>query len=312
MTALRTAFLFASATLLAGCGSTPESSPDPEIEAAFAQKNRDAAADLARRRRFEQVLNNTDRMLERYMLALLSSGSTRATSDAATFEKQLTKTVDEYYALFMRAAIDKKVPRNRAISLAVLGMSGRREALDPMLNGLEDDNPEIVTSSVFGIALLKDGRTPPSYLHRVIDRTILADEVRNSAAWALVQVQMASVDSKACESVWTAVLGGPIEKPLPGVAVSALRGVGLSGNAAHNETALRYLAHPKPKVREAAAIAVGRLGVAGSHAQLFPLISPAEGNPNVRLAARKALKALAGGTDRGYDLREWQRLFERG
>ena len=45
---------------------------------------------------------------------------------------------------------------------------------------------------------------------------------------------------------------------------------------------------------------------------LIARLGPVETNANVRLAVRKALQALAGGIDRGYDVKEWRRVFETG
>ena len=72
------------------------------------------------------------------------------------------------------------------------------------------------------------------------------------------------------------------------------------------------LNHPTPKVRFNTAIALGRMNAQEHHAQLIEMLGPGESQPNVRLAARKALQALAGGVDRGYDTELWRREFERG
>jgi hypothetical protein len=64
-------------------------------------------------------------------------------------------------------------------------------------------------------------------------------------------------------------------------------------------------------VRINAAIALGRMNAQNQYEKLLELLSPAETVPNVRLAARKALQALAGGTDHGYEVELWRREFDR-
>ena len=61
----------------------------------------------------------------------------------------------------------------------------------------------------------------------------------------------------------------------------------------------------------AAVVAQGKIKNQESFPVLLELIKESETNENVRLVARKSLKALAGGVDRGYDVELWQRLFQR-
>ena len=63
-------------------------------------------------------------------------------------------------------------------------------------------------------------------------------------------------------------------------------------------------------MRTATAIAIGRLGDLRGTEALYTLLGREEPNENVRLAARKALQALAGGEDRGYDVDEWRKVFD--
>ena len=312
-TALRLAPFSWFLVLCASCGSAPPPEPDPAIEKRFEEQERDAATQLARRKAFERVLNDTDRVLEQYAAAMLTSGAPKSDKLAETTETYLRRVVAENFARFMRAANDEGIPRNRAIALAALGMSSRREALDPLLNGVADPNPEVVANAVFGLGLLQDPRTPPSYLARIIENDENPKVLRAGAAWSLYRVQVVCSDTTKFEVIWARVLSVPLEEIEPSVAVSALRGIGQvdEGGERYVDTVVRYVSHPTPKVRQTAAVAIGRLGVTESYTSLIALIGPAESIANVRLAARKALQALAGGVDRGYEIEEWHRVFEQ-
>lgn len=313
-TAARLLILSCPLVALASCGSAPPP-PDTELEEQRAAEERDAALALARQQAFERILNDTDRMLEQYAMALNTSGAPKSDKLAMSADKYLRRIVKENHARFMRAAHDEGFPRNRAIALGALGFSGRDDALNPLLNGIADPNPEVVANAVFGLGILQDSRTPPSYLGRIIANAEKPDVLRAGAAWSLYQVQLEVItDVQPIVDVWIEVLSHPLEEVVPAVAVHALRGVGLlrGDGREYIETIERFVSHPTPKVRQSAAIAIGRLGVTESYTALIALIGPAEANPNVRLAARKALQALAGGVDRGYDIPEWHRVFDRG
>lgn len=307
----RSAFLFSAVLAMSACGSAPPA-PEEGIEERFAQDRKDAEEFKARQKQFERILTETNRAMERYAIARLDSGSPKSDKLAATLEKHLRRVVTDNFARFVQAATQADFPRNRAIAIAALGLSSNREALDPILNGLASDNKEVIGNSAFALGLLKDPRTPSSYLARVIEDENLPDAVRGGAASSLLQVQTVSTDTDKFEEIWARLLDQPFETGLPATTVSAVRGLGMIKNQERAQLVERYLSHPTPKVRQAAAIAVGRIGKQSSHIPLLTLIGTAEPYANVRLAARKALQALAGGIDRGYDVQEWQRVFQRG
>ena len=98
----------------------------------------------------------------------------------------------------------------------------------------------------------------------------------------------------------------------PGVLVTAARGLGLAGDAANAALVAPLLKHPVPRIRMASALALGRMNAQEHWRELLALIEPAESVQNVRLHARKALAALAGNKDYGYDLAAWRKVFDRG
>ena len=193
--------------------------------------------------------------------------------------------------------------------LAALGFSSRPEALDPILNAIHDDDPVIVTAAAFALGILKDSRTPPQALVALIDDRSLSEQSRIGAAWSLFQVQGALHDPAPVYRIWMRLLTEPQDELPPWIAVQALRGLSRSRTPENAGLVEPYVTSPTPLVREAAALCLGYLGNRDSYVVLLTRIGPRETNPNVRLAARKALQALAGNIDRGYDVSEWRRVF---
>lgn len=299
---------------LGACGSTPTKAgtPDPELEQQFAEAERDRADMVARQEAFKRILTDFDMQLDFYARALNDAGSAKAETKAQKLHSHLNYRVLRHYPQFLRAAEDRSIPRNRAIALAALGFSERDDALTPILNGLSSDDHVVVSNATFGLAILQNPRTPPTYLARVIEDEQYSDSTRYGAAWALYRIQQEVVDKSEIRAIWRRILDKPIENVLPSTAMTAIRGLGKIGNPEDNDLVLRYASHPVPKVRQATGIAIARLGVQSSYTTLLALIGPAEDNPNVRLAARKALQRLAGGDhDAHYDVDEWRNIFKR-
>ena len=107
-------------------------------------------------------------------------------------------------------------------------------------------------------------------------------------------------------------LSRPIDHYEPTILVSLIRGMGKGRNPEQAEIVVKYASHPTAKIRETVANALGRMKNPDSAEALLALLSVSETNPNVRLASRKALQALAGDVDRGYDVEEWRKVFHRG
>ena len=223
---------------------------------------------------------------------------------AAGISKQLASNMDVATAGLVR---------NQQIAMAALGFSDRPSALDPLLNGAAHPDSRIAGNAVLGLAILGDSRTPLAVIARVMENTSYPDLVRISAAWSLFRLETSMAEPSTTAEIWKRVLAGPIdEQKLDGVLTSALRGIGLTRDKSLSPEVVRYVSHPTPMVRMSAAISLGRLQDPSTVDALLTLIEPSEQNPNVRLAARKSLQALAGGNDRGYDIEAWRELFQRG
>ncbi|MGA1525154.1 MAG: HEAT repeat domain-containing protein [Planctomycetota bacterium] len=299
-------------TLLAACSTTGSGTFDPEIEEAARLRQQEAAEAEARLAAPDRLITDLDKALHNYSQLRLSGASPRAEATAEKVEKFLVEQSLKHFDMLIRQANEAALPRNRAIAVAALGFSGRAEALDPLVNAAQEDDPEVVANAVFGLAMLSDRRTPPAVVIRVVRNESFDETVRNGAAWTLLQLQQAIVDPTEIVRVWLDLLERPAGTQPAGVLVSAVRGIGLTRDAAHAPTVIRLAADHTPLVRQAVAIALARMGAQDHVETLLALLGPGETNENVRLAARKALQELAGGADRKYDVEEWKRVFERG
>ena len=304
------ALICVPAALAAACSSAP-SAPDPEVEQQFREIERRNREIEERMAMLPRVLNDLDKALDKYAEAEMSSGNQRADDLASTLAKFITEMSQKHFHELVAAADQVDYPRNRAIAVAALGFSGRPEALDPLLNAAADENPEVASNAVFGLGILGDTRTPPSAIAAVMNNAELPETMRTGAAWALYKLQLALYEPTKVKPIWIAVLQEPLENTDPGVLVSALRGIGLLRDPEVVNVVAKYVSHPMPMVRQVTAISLGRIGSDQAVPVLLTLIGPSESNENVRLAGRKALQALAGGIDRGYDVVEWKKVFDR-
>lgn len=295
---------------MAACGSAPEPVKDPAIEQEFLDKQReDEQRELSS---FDADLIKLDQALDKYTAAWLTDELTPGERLKEKLDPVIRRLVEKHFARLLAAADQRDYPAKRSIAVAALGFSGRAEALDPLLNGARDSSQEIALAALFGLAILQDPNTPVTVLGGLVLDPKLTAEVRRNASLALMRVQEKSFEPQATETFWIQVLEKPLESEDHAVQVHAVRGLGLRRNPEHAKYVERFASHPQPKVRVAAAIAMGRMKNESSLASLLALLGPVETNDNVRLAARKALQALAGGTDREYDVAAWRKVFDRG
>ena len=214
--------------------------------------------------------------------------------------------------LLRALAADSTEPRQQGIALAALGFSGRRDVTDLIQQGTMSDDADIVDKAVFGLAVLRSPQTAPGPLAAVVENDRHPEDGRVQAAWALYRVQTVSTDPSAIVACWRRFLSTERERMPAGVLVTAVRGLGLAADAANADLVAPMLKHPVPRLRMAAALALGRMNAQEHWRDLLQLLEPAESVQNVRLHARKALMALAGNKDYGYDLVAWRKVFDRG
>ena len=310
-----TAFAF-----LAACAGAPATSNDDLKKQLHAQQ-----ATGMPREEFGRVLLQMDQSLEKYVIALSNRGVPRADEELQRLDRLLRQlvngwqdprkptrdsTADNTPAL-MAAAADSSNKINQGIALAALGFAESSEAMPVILQGAQLDDPQLVDRAILGLAIRKDARTPPGVVIAVLENPRHPEDGRLQAAWALLTLQENSERPDAIIATWHKILDHPNDwHPL--IVATAVRGIGLVRKPEDGELVARFLTHPTAAVRMAAAIALGRMNAQAQWQQLLEMLGPGETVANVRLTARKALQALAGGVDRGYDVKLWRQEFERG
>lgn len=332
----RTTFRLWTCCLLAltACASAPDApgngvaAPEMELET----KTRDEMD--AQRREFHRTLLRIDQALESYVGALSHRGDRLADEKVEKLDKLLRNLVlddgsegyqagkpiwdrkpGQNYALLKRQAAegDPREIGQRGIALTALGFAGRDDddVLQLLTNGAMSDNPAIVDRSVLGFAILRSPKTPIGLLASIAENASHPTEGRAQAAWALHEVQSRIRDQDKVAAIWQRFLNRSDELP-DSVLVQAVRGLGVTMDEQYAKAVVPMLHHPVPRIRMAAAVALGRMNAQDHWEDLLTLLEPGETVQNVRLHARKALMALAGNKDYGYDIQTWRSHFDRG
>jgi len=322
--------------LLPACSSAPGGSgiKDPELMTEEQRKEHEAQ----QQRDFNAVLIKLDQAMASYVQALARQGDPHADKQVARLGSLLTETVvderktiahavgdqreltghgENYIRLKALAgegghAVGSGEAYNQAIALAALGFSGRSEVMPLIAQGAMSDDPLLVDRAVLGLAVLRAPDTQPGILAAVVEDVNHNEEGRVQAAWALHELQSAKSDTTEIVKLWRRFLTTEKDRMPAGVLVQAVRGLGLTADAQHADLVTEYLQHPTPRVRMAAAIALGRMNAQDHWTDLLALLEPSEKSQNVRLHARKSLAALAGNKDYGYDVDAWRKVFDRG
>ncbi len=302
--------------LFTACASSdPKSTTgtfDPELEKQEQGKLDSEAA----RNEFHAVLLQMDQALDSYVRAVSNSGIARYDTEREQLDRLLRQLVSGKPAgstteKLVALAGDSSDPYRRGIALAAMGFADRSDAMSVILQGAQLEDEQLVDRAVLGLAILRDPRTPPGVIARVVENEKHNERGRIGAAWALVHLQENSLRADEILPVWLHILEGDKDQH-PLLLANALRGLGFTRNAKHAELVAKYTSHPTPRVRMNAAIALGRMNAQDQYESLLTMLGPGETTPNVRLAARKALQQLAGNVDRGYDVALWRREFQRG
>jgi len=315
------------AALFSACSGV--SSPRRVAAPEQAAKEKEGIALDQKRRDFRRVLLRLDQAMDSYVTAMANRGDSRADHQADRISKLLQDTVldisghdgknsavsyepGENYRRLKALATDGSLPDQQAIALAALGFSGDMSVMPLILQGAQLSDQFLVDRAVLGLAVLKSPDTPPGVLAAIIENPKHSEEGRAQAAWALYQVQTSCADQTEIAKIWRRFLASEESRLPPSVITTAVRGLGLTADAQYVDVVLPMLKHPTPRLRMAAAVALGRMNAQDNWQDLLQLLKPQETNPNVRLCARKALARLAGDKDYSYDIAAWQRVFDRG
>ncbi len=298
--------------LVTACSSGP--SFDPDLEKQLADQDTQEKQRLEDEGRPERVILKLDQAIDKYVEGLSNQGLQRADHLVESMTTYIRQTVRLNFPMLLSMATeqDGMMVSNRAIAVAALGFSEREEALDPLLNALASKHQTVITNAAFGLRMLRDPRTPAARLGEIIENEKVRLETRVGASDALLELQPVLHNSDAAVLTWARLAYLPLDEIDPAIQLHAVRGLGLTRDARHADTVLRFAKHSQPLIRCATAVALARLGKQDSYKTLLTMLGPGETNQNVRLYARKALMALAGGVDVAYDVDEWTRLFERG
>lgn len=306
-----------------GTASQEKGVRDPAFEKEFQAQWDRRRAKWRKPEEIGKVLLDANLLLNDYFQSRKAPGNTRVETHIVSVRKALQEIVAVNFRRLLIAAEDPTYGQNRAVALAALGFAEekdqRDQALLPLLNGTGATNQAMVSNACLGLGELKDNRTPPGVLVDLLLDHKRDKTTRMDACWALTQLQgvYAHAQREQLLGVWLQILhksekpAKPEDRMDPEILSPVVRAVGLYRNPDHAQLMESYLAHQTPGIRMNAAIALGRMGNQDSREALFKLIQPSEKNPNVRLAARKALQALAGNVDGGYDVEVWKSLFAR-
>lgn len=326
---LRSLSLPTLAVLLCSCASTPDRTlkgdpNDPRLQEQIADKKA-TIANEKEWRDYMRVLLRLEDALESYVALLGNGGLTDGPKKLAQVERLIHDLVVGHdvnpndaagpirgnYDRLLATASDGSVPANQGTALAALGFSGNKEVLSVLVNGVMSKDPFLVDRAVLGLAVLRDPQTPIGVLTKIMDDPTFAEEGRAQAAWAILRVQGTVVDKQPILATWQRLAGAEPGIVLASVLMTAIRGLGATRDPNFAADVARHARHPVPKVREAVAIALGRMNAQSEVETLLGMLDTAETNPNVRLWASKALAQLAGGVDRGYDVKAWRQVFDR-
>jgi hypothetical protein len=300
--------------LTAACAGTsslpPKGTPDPVVAKQEKDRLKTITRDAAKHNELPQVFMDLSQLLESYAIAVGQRGM--EDGKVKTIADSIRKQVARNFEALMAAAADSSEPGNQDISLAALGFSNKPEAMPVILQGAQAPSEHLVTSAVYGLAILQDGKTPPGVIIAVIENVEkFKADTRIGAAWALYRLQQAMPQNPEIVNYWVQVLNRPMVDTNPAIVMHAIRGLGLTRSTEHAALVAKYATHPTPHVRTAVTVALARMQAQDQVEALLALIGPGETNPEVRLGANKALVALAGGEDRGYDVAAWRSVFQR-
>ncbi|MEQ1633583.1 MAG: HEAT repeat domain-containing protein [Planctomycetota bacterium] len=301
---------------LSACASAEPDAPKGEFDPKIEEKAVARQEAVEAGKEFDKVLLQLDQALDIYVRAVSNAGIARYDTERDQLDRLLRQLVSgqpegSNTHKLVALASDGSEPYFQGIALAALGFADRSDAMSVILQGAQLTDENLVDRAILGLAILRDPRTPPGVIARVVEDQKHNERGRIGAAWALVHLQENSLRSDEIVPVWLRVLEGDKDQH-PLLLANALRGLGLTRDAKYAEDAAKFIGHPTPRVRMNAAVAIGRMNAQGQFEALLTLLGPGETVPNVRLAARKALQQLAGNVDRGYDVALWRREFERG
>lgn len=317
--------------LLSACSTAPKprGSSDAELQNQLIEREKQRKAYDVILNKLPRVLLDLDKAIEKFFESVNLGADRRVVSRREALEKVIRDKTRRHFDALVTTANNPEHVGNRGIALAALGFAdeptrndGSRKgatrnyvetALNSLITALNDSDDYIVNQAIHGVGMLRAPNTPTKTIANIIENSKNDLGTRRAASWSLMSIQphLVGDSKKTVRPIWQRLLSQPIGDLESEIVVQALRGLGLFRISEDAKYAEPYCDHPTALVRFHASIALGRQKNQDSHKKLLELLQPSESNQNVRLAARKALAALAGGKDRGYDLKKWELLFQR-
>lgn len=309
-----------AALVLCACSSTETGTEkpvkDPALEREMQKEAERVQSEIAKNNDFDLVLLRIDKALDDYATNVAKSENIKAQRRADSL-RQYLEVQSRRFAKQLVEALGSDAVRQRSIAAAALGFSGDEALVEPLANSLGDSESFVRSNAALGLGQLASPKTPLTTLVSIAKDSTRPIEERRAATWTIFRIQNAvrpkgfvPLEEEPFASLWPALLEGDTLGKDGILTVQALRGLGMLRDPSILDDAARYLSHPMALVRQAALIAVARSRNRRGAPLVLPFLSNSETNPNVRLTARKTLKALTGDRiDHEYDLKAWKKEF---
>jgi len=309
-------FLLLPALPWLSCGSTPEKpKANPAVEQHFRDTERMRLERLAKSQNFQQILLDMDKALTEYVGNLERSENEQAQRKEHAWANWLVTNVSRYRSELRLLLQDPESARARQIAAAALGFDRGNDKNQDTLNTLvlslaSEKNAAVRTNICLGLGIYASPLTPLDKLFEIVLDPREELGVRQSASWALLQIQTAGAPKKGFARTWGLILEGQPYKRDPKLALNAIQGLGRLRDPAQLMHVVPYLTEPTALLQQAACVAVSRMDSPEGAQYVLPLLGRAEPNVNVKLFARKTLQDLAGkDIDHEYDWKAWAREF---
>jgi hypothetical protein len=297
------------------CGSAPNGEADPAVEQHFRETEQMRLERNAKSQDFQKVLLDMDQAITEYTNSVGQNENEQAQRKVQAWGNWLVTNVQRYRAELRLLLQDPESSRARQISAAALGFDRgndkNQDTLSALVLALETEkNVDVMTNICTGIGIYASPLTPVDKLFDLVLDPQENLSVRQSAAWALLQIEIAGAPKEGFARTWGLLLEGPPITRDAKLALNALQGIGLLRDPAHMMIVVPYLKEPIPLLQQVACVAMSRMDNRKAAQYLIPLMGKTERNVNVKLYARKALQDLTGNeVDHEYDWKAWAKEF---
>jgi hypothetical protein len=249
-------------------------------------------------------ITKLDALLQQWNDAMLKPETTRIHALRVGLELEIAKRVKERFDELRRELETSNVERNRVILAAALGFVKEPQALNPLINALNDPSPSVREEALLGLAQLADPNTPiPMIVSRMEGDS--SDAERVNASLCLKRLAESRIElSKALPA-----LRRGLNARNPAVRVHCAAALGELRDAEATPQLLAMLHDDRQLAAAAAANALGKIGDLKTVPQLIEALSAPD--YAVRDEAHGALKKMNYGEDLGSEPGPWLRWKEK-